>query len=1707
MGPEEQRNAQVVLTADTGNYAQQMASARAETDRTVESVNRLLAAVDNLTKRAGRNLQIVSAATTAGIVAATVAAGRFEQQLSTLQAQAAIAGRSIDRVGDPIDRIRRSLPVTTDQVVALATQLQKLGVNPSNIEKLSRLFIQMGAATGEDTSSLSRGMIELQRQMGTSADSTEAFANSLTHLSAKMGVSATGVLQFAQALAPIGRAVGMSQTEIMGISAAFQKAGQDGFLAASAFTKMLSDISRATRYGSNDLAMYANLVGKTTEQFRGMSATDQLVAITEAINRQGPDAIKTLERMGLDGVRAMNAIQGVTQSGSLRSAISEAAAGFSSEAVTKGATEAMNGLADSLTWVRNVATSIAQAFGQTFLPAVTALTDGLARMLGVVRTLMEPLSGLMGIVAAAGAGGAGILGSAMTALGPLGLLAGGVALRRNAFGAGMASRRWERTGVQPGGMYQRSIPNYLAGGGSRAGQMLFRAGQTAYMFSPRRFFDERVPGAGTPLGPRLAMLGAMGWQGVMGAARSVTDPLRWSAVSDMSRRAGLRREDMRSSWSAFRTGRDPLTGQALTYSRALATAVGATGRFTTALMSATAGATRLGLAAGGRLLARGAAAAGRGVMNMLGGPWGMALAGGLVGYNLVRSSQQDLEDFRSRLADDDGASSAINKYSSALGLAGQAAISFAETLRRAERNVPVTDATSRNVSTRDVSAANVAGRSLTNTALSGMTAQQASVYVSNMVATPGVTPEVLQAAKLDLLQLGVPAEQVEQVLRGEYSTNLSDMIRRDATNPFAYLRSLVSAGSGTQSDLNAAVATAQTRLQGIYSQYGTEESNQYTITAVNQLLDYWRRNGSSMGAERAVAASIEELLGGEKLGLSLMDFEAIREAETPQERTDAFLRAIQGSAAGRRFAGMDFRDIYAREWSAPTTESLSPMQQAIRSTRAGRVAYGSNMLGSTIQRAVAQPNDANLNLRAATTWAQQMVVLSGTTSAAISDFQALKGAIHDIGDPLYQLAASAQSAAERLQNYEMGMMSAPQRAAVVRQNLVSAYNSDPTAPDYQERVIAAEDAYAQAQQQLRSTLESAWRAFREFDISQARAQADFATSRARQEQDYWISRRQSQEDFNLSRRRAEDDFNHQVLIQARQTAKQMQDIYQMVYTQPTWAADNLLMNSQDQLARMRQQQADLAAVRRMGLSGEAIDLLGLNDFSNQQQLARLLSDFMQNPALVEEFNRNIAGRLDVARAFTTDENSLAWQEMRRSFELSAQRAEEDYDRMINRSEEAYRRSVERTTSDWAKQMSRAQEDLNRSFEVVTMTFEQLQSDVLSRMSGTAKAQMEEMIRNLGTSRDTIKGAAYQTAQDVYRAMSALYTLEAQAAGKSDRSGGGPVRGGGNGPAFGGGEGGDTMGDTYQRLLEGVYSGSANPVMGRYRNTSGFGYRLHPITGRRALHTGQDMAAPTGTGVAAAMPGVVLSAGLGGSYGNLIKLLHPDGRQTWYAHLSAIDVRPGQMVNAGDRIGAVGSTGRSTGPHLHFELRVNGRAVDPSGFLGTTGQTGMLSLGSMIAQNPGMKSIEDAHVMAPGIPEYQRGMATMGLINSVMRKMDTAMDVSGWYRDGAIFTGPRKIGVGENGPETVLPLNEVGAQFLANVLSRFHIQPGTSEAPLAGRQVVQAQTVNYYQKVDQAQHFGENSVIVKADDPNKIFRALQEKQRQQRLVFPDRGGYQ
>ena len=113
-----------------------------------------------------------------------------------------------------------------------------------------------------------------------------------------------------------------------------------------------------------------------------------------------------------------------------------------------------------------------------------------------------------------------------------------------------------------------------------------------------------------------------------------------------------------------------------------------------------------------------------------------------------------------------------------------------------------------------------------------------------------------------------------------------------------------------------------------------------------------------------------------------------------------------------------------------------------------------------------------------------------------------------------------------------------------------------------------------------------------------------------------------------------------------------------------------------------------------------------------------------------------------------------------------------------------------------------------------------------------------------------------------------------------------------------------------------------------RVSSGYGMRFHPISGKQKAHLGVDYAAPTGTAVRTIGDGVVTFAGVQRGYGNVIEITHKDQQSTLYAHLSRIDVRQGQRVAQGDFVGAVGSTGASTGPHLHFEFRDNGEHKDP-----------------------------------------------------------------------------------------------------------------------------------------------------------------------------------
>jgi murein DD-endopeptidase MepM/ murein hydrolase activator NlpD len=141
-------------------------------------------------------------------------------------------------------------------------------------------------------------------------------------------------------------------------------------------------------------------------------------------------------------------------------------------------------------------------------------------------------------------------------------------------------------------------------------------------------------------------------------------------------------------------------------------------------------------------------------------------------------------------------------------------------------------------------------------------------------------------------------------------------------------------------------------------------------------------------------------------------------------------------------------------------------------------------------------------------------------------------------------------------------------------------------------------------------------------------------------------------------------------------------------------------------------------------------------------------------------------------------------------------------------------------------------------------------------------------------------------------------------------------------------------DASSPFQEKVYEDSATPSIWPVRGgiTAGFGQRMDPFTGEGAFHTGIDIAAPVGTPIRAAADGILFHAGPDSSYGNEALIDHGYGLTTKYGHLSSLKVVVGEEVSRGQIIGTVGMTGRTTGPHLHYEVLVGGTPVNPMNYL-------------------------------------------------------------------------------------------------------------------------------------------------------------------------------
>jgi len=165
---------------------------------------------------------------------------------------------------------------------------------------------------------------------------------------------------------------------------------------------------------------------------------------------------------------------------------------------------------------------------------------------------------------------------------------------------------------------------------------------------------------------------------------------------------------------------------------------------------------------------------------------------------------------------------------------------------------------------------------------------------------------------------------------------------------------------------------------------------------------------------------------------------------------------------------------------------------------------------------------------------------------------------------------------------------------------------------------------------------------------------------------------------------------------------------------------------------------------------------------------------------------------------------------------------------------------------------------------------------------------------------------------------------------------------------------------YDGAGTGERKGSASLPVSNGHITSSFGMRRHPLLGFVRMHKGIDFGAPWGTPIHATMEGTVAFAGRTGGYGNFVKLNHPGGLGTGYGHMSRIAVRPGMHVEQGQVIGYVGSTGMSTGPHVHYELYRNGTAINPASMsFSTTARLGGQALASFKARLSGLMGVRVA----------------------------------------------------------------------------------------------------------------------------------------------------
>jgi TP901 family phage tail tape measure protein len=1291
-------NTNVVLTADNSQYDQAFMASAGKTDQLASSIDTITAKLDRLSKTSGRKLLGVAAVDIGSITAATAAYAAYENQLTSLATQAAVLNRAQQQQQNTmrnyrtdVDQLRRTFGMATSDAAALEQTVTRMADNTTPISKLTKTFGMMGSATGESVSQLSSSMLQLQKTMGTPQRDAEKYANQMTVLSKRVNTTATSLASFAQSIAPVSRLANISQTDLMGFSAAFAKAGQDGYQAANVFTKMLSDISYASQTGSPELNKYANLVGMTVDNFKQLGGTDQFLKIFEAINRQGPQAITTLNRMGLDGARTVRTVSAMAQSGGLATEIN-AARNADPDAMKRGSETSMETIVHELKRFRSEVAQTAESIGEVWAGPAKIFLRSLTMIAGGIREVVDsPLGKIITVVAGAAAPFIALAGALFLSAKALAAFSSAAFLLR---GAPMLGFRDARAGVvssQGANAMQGSWTNRLFyGGGARVGGLIGRgdsglvgraAGYGLYgMGGASRLLGHAVYGPGSTFIPGVR--GTGGFDDVnrrfnVFNANRVSDSFRGAGPFLSAIRGGLVEHGITAFGGGFRTqgggamsyddayrmnqrvdqlGRSRLGGistntqraaQAMREVEQTSAAARAMGEVERNSMNLSKGLGGLGRGVGNLtgMMASAAMSVGRTAGSFTGkamtglglNPYLAGAIGLFAGYEGLKSLNNDAQ---LNIRDTSGFT---NQYAQAGGLSPIPTAQLRT--QNAAKAGALTLAQARNISAGDVASTRSQGFKLTNTDLKGLSKEQAQARLAQDWPYIMSNPAAVNAVGLDLTSLygRSGAQSIMNNLNAGKTADLSSFASQAAhPGTKGFMGKLFNQQSGSKAGdaLSQLFGGISDRTNYLGMTQGSLAASRYQGNAFQKAIaDFTGAKGfnqkDSVISGQFSAGLLNEMFGT-KLGTG--------DTQTMWLNKNSNLRGFLEqaiTAPGGALRGADLKTALG-EYKLPTdlkgNKAVDALVNAIlnpskdtedmasdinsaanRIERMSSAIFGTGgVLGlSSVANALTKGSaDVNAQYKASQDVAAQLTGSGGLGQQQLRINRLMSAAG---GDPA--AGADIFSGAAQLMNrnlgFQMPYMNRTQQFKAQFANVRAAEQTPISAGFTREQQMAQEDFFAQQVNAQYDYFKQMLYQQREFNVARSRAEtdyglqrqysySDFARSRERAETDFHIQRMRAEADFtrslkrnradyNLSRSRQEEDFHHSVMLMVEQQAKQLYNVYERVNVARTSSSSWLLVNAQDQLKRMQQQSENLNAVRKMGLSDNAIQQMGFTD--------------------------------------------------------------------------------------------------------------------------------------------------------------------------------------------------------------------------------------------------------------------------------------------------------------------------------------------------------------------------------------------------------------------------------------------------------------------------------------------------------------------------------